>query len=520
MASITIYTSDGKNSATVTYPNTVNEGDTFEFSVYLNFDPSHHAAWFEFEQQYNGWETIRWDPETHDRTYSNTGWNCYYEDSDDGLISCRARVCSYKNVGSWGYFSVRIAGTEPPDTPQNLRVVAANDNTTVSGNTIRLKGYEGRVDFLWDRVSGASYYEAEYTHGGDWNTDTVYSTSRNNIGVYSTSGWYQFRVTAYNSKGIASSPSTVMYSIITNSPPSTPTSITVPGGTIYSSTPVDISWSASTDPDGDSVGYELERQLDGSGSFTQIYRGSARSYQDTIPTDKHTSVIYRVRAYDSEGNYSSYCTGPVRLIINNAAPTTPEWCSVPNPVKGGTSIKITWPASTDSDGNLSGYILQRKFNSNSWTQIYKGANRSYTDPIPLDKYKTVTYRVKAYDTKNAQSAYATSATRTIQNSTVLQFRLKAPIESTKRAAYGQEIMTYTIPSGAIFKAEACNNGFDKNPTWEDVTEFVKKQKIFEFANKTKTASKWGYDIRVTVDRNGATGNCYFTRGNGFFEEEE
>lgn len=332
-----------------------------------------------------------------------------------------------------------------------------------------------------------------------------------------TSEHYQDAV--YNYSFYLTSGNIDKFYLVKNDTPIAPSNISVPS-TINGGKNATISWSTATDPDGKIGGYELERQWDGTGSWTQIYKGSKTTYSDPIPKGEHTSVAYRVRAYDEYDTYSSYTTSATRTIINNAAPTTPEWCSVPNPVKGGTSIKITWPASTDSDGNLSGYILERKFNSNSWTQIYKGTNRSYTDPIPLDKYKTVTYRVKAYDTKNAQSAYATSATRTIQNSTVLQFRLKAPIESAKRAAYGQEIMTYTIPSGATFKAEACNNGFDENPTWEDVTEFVKKQKIFEFANKTKTASKWGYDIRVTVDRNGATGNCYFTRGNGFFEEEE
>ena len=311
-------------------------------------------------------------------------------------------------------------------------------------------------------------------------------------------------------------PSPFIYQV-PNIAPTAPSSITIPS-TLKENVAATISWGSSTDSDGNLSGYILEQQLNG-GSWSQIYKGSARS-KSVTPQASWNTVAYRAKAYDTENAMSSYKTSATRTVQHNSAPSMPEWCSVPNPVKGGTSIKITWPASTDSDGNLSGYILQRKFNSNSWTQIYKGANRSYTDPIPLDKYKTVTYRVKAYDTKNAQSAYATSVTRTIQNSTVLQFRLKTPIESSKRARYGQEIMTYTIPSGATFKAEACNNGFDENPTWEDVTEFVKKQKIFEFANKSKTASKWGYDIRVTVDRNGATGNCYFTRGNGFFEEEE
>ena len=302
-----------------------------------------------------------------------------------------------------------------------------------------------------------------------------------------------------------------------NVAPTIPSSITVPS-TLKENVASTISWGSSTDSDGNLSGYILEQQLNG-GSWTQVYKGSARSKSIT-PQASWNTVAYRVKAYDTENAMSGYKTSTTVTVQHNSAPSIPKWCSVPDPVKGGTSIKITWPASTDPDGNLSGYILERKFNSNSWTQIYKGANRSYTDPIPLDKYKTVTYRVKAYDTENAKSAYATSVTRTIQNSTVLKFQLKAPIESSKRARYGQEIMTYTIPSGATFKAEACNNGFDENPTWEDITEFVKKQKIFEFANKTKTASKWGYDIRVTVDRNGATGDCYFTRGNGFLEETD
>lgn len=305
--------------------------------------------------------------------------------------------------------------------------------------------------------------------------------------------------------------------IVTNTAPTTPSSITVPS-TLKENVSSTISWGTSTDSDGNLSGYILEQKLNG-GSWSQIYKGSKRSKSIT-PQASWNTVAYRVKSYDTENAMSGYKTSATVTVQHNSAPSMPKWCSVPDPVKGGTSIKITWPASTDPDGNISGYILQRKFNSNSWTQIYKGANRSYTDPIPLDKYKTVTYRVKAYDTENAQSSYATSVTRTIQNSTVLQFRLKTPIESQNRAIYGQEIMTYTIPSGATFKAEACNNGFDKNPTWEDITEFVKKQKIFEFANKTKTASKWGYDIRVTVDRNGATGDCYFTKGNGFFEETD
>ena len=200
-----------------------------------------------------------------------------------------------------------------------------------------------------------------------------------------------------------------------NSAPNPPSSITVPGGSIYSSTPVDISWSESTDPDGDRVSYELERQLDGSGSFTRIYRGSSRSYRDTIPAGTHTSVIYRVCAYDSKGKYSDYCTGPVRFVINNTAPTTPGSITVPDTIRGGTDVAISWAAATDADDNLDGYIVERSYNGGtSWSQIYQGRATSTTSTIPFGT-TTVMFRVQAYDTAGAKSGWRTSANRTVVN---------------------------------------------------------------------------------------------------------
>ena len=74
-----------------------------------------------------------------------------------------------------------------------------------------------------------------------------------------------------------------------------------------------------------------------------------------------------------------------------------------------------------------------------------------------------------------------------------------------------------IPTEAIFKVEACNNGFDDNPTWEDITFGVVNGEIYDFTNTTKTAGQWGVNIRVTVDRNGSEGACYITEIGGNFE---
>lgn len=94
---------------------------------------------------------------------------------------------------------------------------------------------------------------------------------------------------------------------------------------------------------------------------------------------------------------------------DNEAPTTPSNITVPSSITEGTTISISWGASTDSNSNLSGYILQCKLNSGSWTQVYKGTSRSYTYSVPIGT-ETITFRVKAYDSDGAESSYKTSST--------------------------------------------------------------------------------------------------------------
>lgn len=108
---------------------------------------------------------------------------------------------------------------------------------------------------------------------------------------------------------------------------------------------------------------------------------------------------------DSDGCYT---------VIYNQAPTAPSSITVPSEVLGGENLSISWAASTDPDGNLSGYVLERKVGSGTWAQIYKGSSRSYTDAITYG-WTSVQYRVKAYDSAGAESAYTTSAVRTVTN---------------------------------------------------------------------------------------------------------
>lgn len=201
-------------------------------------------------------------------------------------------------------------------------------------------------------------------------------------------------------------------SVFQNTAPSTPASISVPSS-INGGTSITVSWAASTDAEGNLEGYIVERSTNGGSSWSQIYQGSATSTSNTVAFGTE-SVTYRVKAYDSAGLESGWKTSNTVTVTNNRAPSAPGSLTVPAIVRGGSTLAISWTAASDSDGNLSGYELERQVDGGSWSQIYKGSALAYTDTI-TSGWNTVAYRVRAYDTYNSTSGYVTSDTRTVDN---------------------------------------------------------------------------------------------------------
>ena len=259
--------------------------------------------------------------------------------------------------------------------------------------------------------------------------------------VDSNGDWYG--VSCSGSYGIRPAlilPSTLLVSddgtVSTNTTPSTPGSISVPSS-IMGGTNISISWAKSSDAESNLAGYKVERSTNGGSSWSQIYQGTATSTTNNVAFGT-TSVMYRVKAYDTEGLESGWRTSSQVTVVNNNAPSAPPSIAVPNDVKGGSALVISWTAASDSDGNLSGYILERSTDGgSSYTQVYKGNALTYTDTITKG-WSTVMYRVKAYDSYNAQSGYTTSTKRTVDNNT-------APTITTSSAAnLGTKSSGFTI----------------------------------------------------------------------------
>lgn len=263
-----------------------------------------------------------------------------------------------------------------------------------------------------------------------WLRSPYCGSSHDALYVYASGGWDNNYCSYSNgTRPALILPSTLLVSddgtVSTNTAPSTPGSISVPSS-IMGGTNISISWAKSSDAESNLAGYKVERSTNGGSSWSQIYQGTATSTTNNVAFGT-TSVMYRVKAYDTEGLESGWRTSSQVTVVNNNAPSAPPSIAVPNDVKGGSTLVISWTAASDSDGNLSGYILERSTDGGSaYTQVYKGDALTYTDTITKG-WSTVMYRVKAYDSYDAQSGYTTSTKRTVDNNT-------APTITTSSAA--------------------------------------------------------------------------------------
>lgn len=286
------------------------------------------------------------------------------------------------------------------------------------------------------------------------NGSPTYQWTRSPYTGYTSHAWWlysngyiyiNFCTNTYGSRPAFTLPSSLYVSddgsVFQNTAPSTPASISVPGS-INGGTSITVSWAASTDEEDNLEGYIVERSTNGGSSWSQIYQGSATSTSNSVPFGTE-SVTYRVKAYDSAGLESGWKTSSTVTVTNNTAPGAPGSLTVPAIVKGGSTLAISWTAASDSEGNLSGYELERQVDSGSWTQIYKGSALAYTDTITAG-WNTVAYRVRSYDSYNATSTYVTSETRTVDNNnapTITSSTASGTDLGTKEDAFD---LTYTV----------------------------------------------------------------------------
>lgn len=209
---------------------------------------------------------------------------------------------------------------------------------------------------------------------------------------------------------------------------------------------VEVSWTAATSnvPSYAVNLYELSYQVNGSGSWTVAGTTSGTSMQVTLPTSA-TSVQFRVRAKDSNGQWGEYQTGSAVAVY-----LTPN-LTAPNLAMQGQNITINW---TESLG-ATGYIVQRKSNTDGdWVQVYSGGALTFTEAV--GPWSSVQYRVQAVFS-GGTSGWATSAAIQVVSSSSLVISgqngdlgtLVNDVPYTISTDTGNQITVKTTVNGAV-----------------------------------------------------------------------
>lgn len=430
----------------------VNQGIPGNSALY---DSSCNGTWVLMKDIY---EMLKWDterksgalfPSSEIKNYlSNTFYALI-----DPKIRAKIRTARIPYVGESNNDAVVISGSD--GLALKIFLLSTFEvNSQESTMDARVDG--ARLSYFLPGTSSAALNNRIASYNGiinDWWLRTPYLRIRAGVFSVMTSGRLSYSESDYVAKGVR--PAFILPMDLTigedgqpvfNSAPTTPPSITLPA-TINSQEDFTVTWGASTDPDGNLSGYQLGRSTDG-GAYTQVYQGAALSYTDNLPYGTQ-NVAYRVRAYDTEGEYSGYRTSSSKTVINNLPPTAPASITVPTPVAGHT-IAITWGEATDPDGTVESYQLERSVNNSGWVQIYSGPALTYTDTVG-GGWGTVAYRVRAVDDKGAAGPYLDGESYTVQND-ILYISGPAPEMGAQPKPF-----TFTFGVGISGSAEAVDN---------------------------------------------------------------
>ncbi|MED1665070.1 Ig-like domain-containing protein [Brevibacillus laterosporus] len=228
---------------------------------------------------------------------------------------------------------------------------------------------------------------------------------------------------------------------------------------------------------------------------------------DLAENTDHTLTIW---AEDDQGGKSTEVTRKFRVVHNRP------------PVISGQNLDLgvlsAIPSKnytvTEPEGDA--FTIKEKVNGKIIRTFAGTASKENTATIPLDTWLQLsltavhTLTIEATDSKGMTSIRTYTFRRSADK---IAFALKKPFDTDIAAKRILVTVDATVPAGADYKVEVCNNAFDESPTWEDTTNHVKFNRGFIFTNKEKTAEKWGVSLRFSFTK-GTAAEPVIVRGFG------
>jgi len=242
----------------------------------------------------------------------------YNDNSLSVLTSYSYRVRATDAAGNLSTYSNTASATTPDTTPPTAPAGltgTASSTTQIDLSWTASTDNVGVTGYLVERCQGAGC--TTFTQVASVTSGTTYSDTGLTA---STTYSYRVRATdaANNLSSYSNTASATTQNVPDTEPPTAPSNLTA---SAFSSTQINLSWTASTDNVG-VTGYKVERcQGAGCTTFAQVGTPAGATYNDAGLLANAT-YGYRVRATDAAGNLSTYS--------NTASATTPAAGPPPN----------------------------------------------------------------------------------------------------------------------------------------------------------------------------------------------
>lgn len=227
---------------------------------------------------------------------------------------------SYESYGTSSYLTLEKQSDSSASAPGNftssVNPVKLGSQTTISWNAsssnfgaatgYKLERKIDNGDWQTVQIGGSRTYSCTFNED-----DFDHTVNTSNPGIVT------FRVSASNSDGVYGSYSTLTISVVPDNALPTPIGLIMinDGGEIIRNKTFVIQWSESVDTDGTIEKYVLQRKLGSDGEWTNLYQGTALSFNDKI-IQMYDQVSYRIKSVDNQGGESPYIETSTTMSLN------------------------------------------------------------------------------------------------------------------------------------------------------------------------------------------------------------
>ena len=271
----------------------------------------------------------------------------------------------------------------PPPTPTGVSVPATSN---------------GPIPISWNASPTATRYDVyQSINNGGWTT--AYSGASTSVTVTATStGSYQFFVTANNASGWSGQVASSAVVSVTI-PPSSAPGISAPGSSTSGS--YTVSWTGVSG----ASSYTLQEQVNG-GGWSAVQTGSATSWSASGKTNATYGYIVQACNAGGCGPWSGTANVSVTLIPPTPTGESVIWASNPwyKPI-----IKFSWNAAPWATIY---HVQESDPNSGGWVDFYDGSNTSVSQLMLVNG--TVYFKVQACNSVGC-SAWSNPVSITLQS---------------------------------------------------------------------------------------------------------